>query len=75
MVVGKLVKEVMAVADTVVLGEHSQVAIWCRIRSVEKRDCRTAAQSVWVVEAEVDWRSRTRTPSAVGFRNLTGTGC
>lgn len=75
MEVGKSVNGVVVVADTVALGEHSRIVILGLIRSGEKRDCHTAARVVWVVEEEVDWRSRMKMPSEVDFRNLTGTGC
>ena len=75
MEVGKLVKEVMVAADTVALGEHSRIVILGPIRSGEKRDCHTAARVVWAVVEEVDWRSRTRMPIEVDFRNLMDTGC
>lgn len=68
------VKEVVVAAYTVALGEHSRIEILDLIQSGEHCDCHTAARVVCVVE-EVDWRSRTRMPRGVDFRNLTGTGC
>lgn len=75
MEVGKSVKEVVAAADMVALGEYLRTAFLGLIQFEEKHGCHNAARVVWVAAEEVDWKSRMRMQSEVDFRKLIGIDC